>query len=127
MPTSGILKSGDSFFCITPSKYQRLTPLPPPHKHNSIQSVISLHEVQNITITIALIYDCIKWRKKTLSVMKYVRKCPRNPPLTQRKFEFGIHSKLKHRKAHHSFLSGRFGDPYGRPGDCRRIWESWHV
>ena len=24
-------------------------------------------------------------------------------------------------------LSGRFGDPYGRAGDRRRIRESWHV
>ena len=28
--------------------------------------------------------------------------------------ENGINSKLKHRKAHNSILSGRFGDPYGR-------------
>ena len=29
--------------------------------------------------------------------------------------------------AHNSILSGRFGDPSGRPGDRCRIWESWHV
>ena len=28
--------------------------------------------------------------------------------------ENGINSKLKHRKAHNSILSGRFGDSYGR-------------
>ena len=28
--------------------------------------------------------------------------------------ENGINSKLKHRKAHNSILSGKFGDPYGR-------------
>ena len=31
----------------------------------------------------------------------------------------GINSKLKYRKAHNSILSGRFGDPYGRPGAGR--------
>ena len=30
-----------------------------------------------------------------------------------------INSKLKYRKAHNSILSGRFGDPYGRPGAGR--------
>ena len=30
-------------------------------------------------------------------------------------------------KGSESFLSGRFNDPYGRPGDSFRIRESWHV
>ena len=30
-------------------------------------------------------------------------------------------------KGSESFLSGRFDDPYGRPGDSFRIRESWHV
>ena len=38
--------------------------------------------------------------------------------------ENGINFKLKHRKAHNSFLSGRFVDPYGRPGDWCHIRES---
>ena len=54
--------------------------------------------------------------------------------MSQRKFEFwknGINSKLKHRKAHNSILSGGFGyavreiDGNGR--DSRIIRESWHV
>ena len=49
----------------------------------------------------------------------------------QRKLEFwkknGIYSKQKHRKVLNSILSGRFGDPYGKPGDFCRIRESWHV
>ena len=36
----------------------------------------------------------------------------------------GINFKLKHRTAHNSFLSGRFGDPYGRTGDLCGIQES---
>lgn len=36
-------------------------------------------------------------------------------------------SKLKHRIAPNSILSRTFGDPYRRPGDRQRIWESWHV
>ena len=38
--------------------------------------------------------------------------------------ENGINSKLKYKKAHNSILSGRFGDLYGRPGDCCHIWET---
>ena len=63
--------------------------------------------------------------------MKYVRNYPRNRTLNKKKIrilgEYGINFKLKHRKAHNSILSGRFGDPYGRPGDCCRIRESLHV
>ena len=36
-------------------------------------------------------------------------------------------SKLKHRIAPNSILSGRFGDPNRRPGDRQRIRESWYV
>ena len=34
---------------------------------------------------------------------------------------------LQHIKAQKMVLSGRYGDPYGRPGDWCRIRESWHV
>ena len=37
--------------------------------------------------------------------------------------ENGINSKLNYRKAHNLILSGRFGDSYGRAGDCCYIWE----
>ena len=40
------------------------------------------------------------------------------------KMEEITYSRLKHRKAHISILSGRFGDPYGRPGDWCYIQES---
>ena len=66
--------------------------------------------------------------------MKYVQKCPTNQTMSQRKFEFwknGINSKLKHRKAHNSILSGGFGYPVreidGNGRDSRIIRESWHV
>ena len=67
--------------------------------------------------------------------MKYVRKIPQKPNFQSKKIRIwekmlgknGINSKLKHRKAHNSILSVRFGDPYGRLGDCCRIRESWHV
>ena len=58
-------------------------------------------------------------------------KLPQKPNFEKKKIrilgEYGINFKLKHRKAHNSILSGRFGDPYGRPGDCCRIRESLHV
>ena len=38
--------------------------------------------------------------------------------------ENGINSKLKYKKAHNSILSGRFGELYGRRGDCCHIWET---
>ena len=45
-------------------------------------------------------------------------KMPQKPNFDWKKIrilgENGINSKLKHRKAHNSILSGRFGDPYGR-------------
>ena len=53
--------------------------------------------------------------------MKYMQKYPRNWTLNQKiriLGENGINSKLEHRKAHNLSLSARFGDPYGRPGDC---------
>ena len=47
-------------------------------------------------------------------------KMPQKPNFESRKIrslgENGINSKLKQRKAYNSILSGRFGDPYGRPG-----------
>ena len=59
-------------------------------------------------------------------------KLPQKPNFESKKIrilgENGINFKLKHRKAHNSILSGRFGDSYGRrvlsyPGDlaCRII------
>ena len=60
-------------------------------------------------------------------------KCPQNRTMNQTKFAYilggnGKNFKLKHRKSHNSILSGRFGDPYGRPGVwCRSIRERWHV
>ena len=55
-----------------------------------------------------------------------------------RKIQFcaknGLHLKLTHIKAQKMILSGRYGDPYGRPGDwCRTVrlpdnpGEGWHV
>ena len=38
--------------------------------------------------------------------------------------ENGMNFKLKHRKAHNSILSGRFGYRYGRLGDWCHIWET---
>ena len=79
--------------------------------------------------------------------MKYVQKCPRNNlrsgdfffdrrlpqkmTYESRKYqisgEIGINSKLKHRKAHNSILSWRFGDPYRRLGDWCHVRASWQV
>ena len=140
MQTSGNLKSGDSFFCITPpppSEYQRSTPLlptpRPPHKHNSIQTLTRLrtlyevlHELQIVTIRfygcngeIIFVSDAI--RAKMLQKPNFESKT------TRILGEKGINSKVKHRKAQNAILSGRLGDPYGRPGDCCRIRESWRV
>ena len=64
MPTSGNLKSGDSFFSIppTPPPPSNINDQPPSHKHNSIQSLIGLgHYMKSYmryrTITISF-YDC---------------------------------------------------------------------
>ena len=55
-------------------------------------------------------------------------KMPQKPNCGSKKIlllgENGINSKLKHTKAHNSNLSGRFGDPDGRPGDWCHIQES---
>ena len=143
MPTFGNLKSGDSFFCITPPNLndQPTCPLPPPppsrDKHNLIQSLIGLEHYMksHMRYRPTQLAFMMVIANLSLSVMKYVRKYPRKRTLNQIKFEFwekmlgenGINSKLKRRKAHNSILSGRFGDLYGRPGDCCRIRESWHV
>jgi len=66
--------------------------------------------------------------KYSLSVMKYVQ--PETELRINENSNVGRkwpNSKLKHRTAHNSILSGRFGDPYRRPGDWQRIRESWHV
>ena len=39
----------------------------------------------------------------------------------------GLNLELRHRKAQKMILSGRYGDPYGRPGDSCRIQESWYA
>ena len=119
------------FLLHYPPEYPRPTHLPRPRdKHNLIQSLVGLEHYMKsylryrptqlaFTMVIANL---------SLSVMKYVRKYPRNRTLNQIKFEFWgkmlgenkINSKLKCRKAHNSILSGRLGDQYG-------IRESWHV
>ena len=54
-------------------------------------------------------------------------KMPQKPNFESTKIrilgENGINSKLKHRKAHNSILSGRFGDLHRSPGDCYHIRE----
>ena len=145
MPASGNLKSGGSFFYITPHpEYQWPTspppliksthpppPPPPRHNHNSMQSLIGLirtlyevlHELQTIAIRF---YDC----NGEITLYQWWNMCE-NAPETEvwiKKIwilgENGINSKLEHRKAHNSILSGRFGDPYGRPGNCWCMWET---
>ena len=95
------------------------------YKQNSIQSPIGFdqgtlyevsHEVQTITSSF---YDC---NGEIILVSDERRpKMPQKPTFESNKIrileENGIHSKLKHRKVHNSILSGRFGDPYKRPGD----------
>ena len=113
MATSGNLKSGDSFFF--------LTPLPPsPHKHNSIQSLIGLgHYIKSYmryrTTTIS-VYDC---NGEIIFVTDEIHaKMPQKLNFGWKKSrilgENGINSNLKHRKAQNSILSGRFADPYRR-------------
>ena len=63
--------------------------------------------------------------------MKYEsEKMPQKPNFESKEIrilgENGINSKLKHRIAHNSILSGRFGDLYGRrllwyPGELARM------
>ena len=82
-----------------------------------------LYEVQTITIRF---YD---WNGEFIFVSgKIHAKMPQKPNYESKKIrifgENGINFKLKHRKAHNSILSGRFGDPYGRPGDWCRIQET---
>ena len=112
MPTSGNLKSGDSFFCITPSppapdEYQWSNPpFPPIQGHNSIQSLISLGNYMKSymsygTITISF-YDC---NGEIIFVSdKICVKMPQKPNFESIKEirilgESEINSKLKHRKA----------------------------
>ena len=152
MPTSGNLKSGDFLFCIIPPpQYQRSTPLlPPPPRPISIIIIINLylytksqgqfdpdpnrlrtlyevlHELQIITIHF---YGC---NGEIIFVSDAIRaKMPQKPSFESKTIrilgEKGVNSKVKHRKAQYAILSGRFVGPYGRPGDCCRIRESWHV
>ena len=111
MPNSGYIKSGDSFF-----------------KHNSIQSLIGLglymkSYMSNRTITVSF-YDC------NGEIIKLIRaKMPQKANFESNEIQIlgenGINSKLKHRKAHNSILSG---DLVTRTGeDCCRFPESWHV
>ena len=95
-----------------------------PHKHNnySIQSLI-LHKVQTIAISL---YEC---NGKIIFVSDEIHpKMPQERTFESKKIqilgETGINSKLKHRKAHNSILSWRFGDLYGRLGDCCCIRET---
>ena len=127
MPTSGNLKSGDSFFSITappPRQISMINPLDndPPCKPNSIQSLI-LHKVQTITISL---YEC---NGKIIFVSDEIHaKMPQEPTFESKKIQIlgenGINSKLEHRKAHNSILSWRFGDLYRRLGDCCCIRET---
>ena len=56
---------------------------------------------------------------------------PQKPYYEYEKIQFcakkGLHLKLTYIKAQKMILSGRYGDPYGRPGDWCRIQQSWHV
>ena len=115
MPTSGNLKSGDSFFSITPPP----TMTPPPHKHNnySIQSLI-LQKVQTIAISL---YKC---NGKIIFVSDEIHpKMPQERTFESKKIqilgETGINSKLKHRKAH---TVTRF-----YPGDLVTCMGDWEI
>ena len=61
---------------------------------------------------------------------QWLNRCKNAPETVQRvrKFNFwaknGLNLKLRHRKAQKMILSGRYGDPYGRPGDSCHIRES---
>ena len=126
MPTSGNLKSGDSFFFAfpppPPPEYQWLTPLP--NKHNSIQFLIgSGHYMKSYmryrTITIS-VYD------SNGEILFFVTdeihvKMPQKPNFDWKKIRIlgvmGKNSKLKHRKAR--FYPGDLLTCTG--GDCCRI------
>ena len=108
---------------VIDEKYFLLSELqhpPPHHEHNSIQSLISLvHYMKSYmryrTITISF-YDC---NGEIICVSDKIRaKMPQKSNFESKEIrilgENGINSKLKHRKAHNSILSGRFGDLYGR-------------
>ena len=121
MPSSGNLKSGDSFFCLTPPPRPNINDQPPTsHKHNSIQSLIGLgHYTKSYksyrTITIN-VYDC---NGEIIFVTDEIHaKMPQKPNFDWKKIrilgENGINSKLKHIKAYNSILCGRFADPYRR-------------
>ena len=69
MPTSGDLKSGDSFFCISPPNINDQPPSAP-HKHNSIQSLIGSGHYMKSSMS----YRPSQLAFMILSVMKYVRK-----------------------------------------------------
>ena len=124
------------YFALPPlPQYQRSTPLfPPPRPKeqfdpdpNRLRTLYEvLHELQIITIHF---YGC---NGEIIFVSDVIpSKMPQKPNFESKPIrilgEKGINSKVKHRKAQNAILSGRFGDPYGRPGDCCRIRESWHV
>ena len=122
MPTSGNLNSGDSLFSIPPRPPPEISmitfplpPLPPYMRYKTIT-------IRVCDCNGEIIFVSDKLRAKMLQKpnceSKEIRILGEN----------GINSKLKHRKAHNSILSGRFGDSYGRrvlsyPGDlaCRII------
>ena len=117
MLSSGNLKT-ESFSCIPPPRIPMINS-PPPHKHNSIQSLGLGHYMKSNmryrTITISF-YDC---NEEIIFVSDEIReKMPQKPNFESKEIrilgENGINSKLLHRKTHNSILSGRFGDPYGR-------------
>ena len=120
MPTSGNLK-WRLFFLPTPSPNINDHSPPPHHKHNLIQSLIGLgHYMKSYmryrTITIS-VYDS---NGEIIFVTDEIHvKMPQKPNFDWKKIrilgENGINSKLKHRKAHNSILSGRFAGPYTRP------------
>ena len=132
MPTSGNLKSEDSLFLALPRLSQWSAPPPPLIKYNSIQSLIGLgHYMKSYmryrTITIS-VYD---WNGEIIFVTDKIHaKMPQKPSFDWQKIrileENGKNSKLKHRIAHNSILSGRFADPYRRrllsyPGELARM------
>ena len=129
MPTSGNLKSGDSFFCIPPLN---INDQPPLHKHSLIQSLISWGHYNFMksymryrSITISF-YDC---DGEIIFVSNEIpTKMPQKPNFDSKEIRIlgknGINSKLKHRKAHNSILSRRL---VTLTGDCCCFRESWHV
>ena len=119
MPTSGGLKSEDSLFCTTPPPQKSTPPCPQIDLATKLWHRNSLGHYMRSYMKYLL-----SWQNYSLSVIKYVQKCPRNHTMKEIWGKKGAKFQTKAQKSSKKSIPEDLVTPYGR--DSWIIQDGWH-